>query len=150
MERTTEFHFTMSNDNRTESGLYVKPLVSFAVLDMFSIVNDFALCAFISLFGVFTNTANIIVYSRMGFSESSNINFFALSLIDFLVSLVTWLLKLLYSPVFKELSTGPTTTMVAVALSPAMMVTVCGSAMTTALISTERCLCVVFPLKVRL
>ncbi|RUS70874.1 hypothetical protein EGW08_021363 [Elysia chlorotica] len=149
MELTTELYPTLSGDNETVNGPHIKPLVSFAVLDMFSLVNDFALCAFISLFGVFTNTANIIVYSKMGFSESSNINFFALSLVDLCLSLVTFLLKLFYSPVLRELSSGVTTTMVAISLSPAMMVSVCGSAMMTALISTERCLCVVFPLKIK-
>ena len=141
---------TMVDDNRTESGPHVKPLVSIDVLDLFSIVNDFALCSFLSLFGVVSNTANIIVYSRIGFSESSNINFLALSVIDLLVSLVTFFLKMFYSPVFSNLRTGPTTSMVALTLSPAMMVTVCGSAMMTTLISTERCLCVVFPLKVKI
>ncbi|KAK3737935.1 hypothetical protein RRG08_028559 [Elysia crispata] len=140
---------TMVDDNRTESGPHVKPLVSIDVLDLFSIVNDFALCSFLSLFGVVSNTANIIVYSRIGFSESSNINFLALSVIDLLVSLVTFFLKMFYSPVFSNLRTGPTTSMVALTLSPAMMVTVCGSAMMTTLISTERCLCVVFPLKIK-
>ncbi|KAK3745308.1 hypothetical protein RRG08_014456 [Elysia crispata] len=135
--------------NTTGSGAFVEPLVSVAVMDMFSLVNDFFLCSFISCFGIFTNTANIIVYSRMGLSESSNINFLALSVLDFLVSFITFFLKFMYSPILRDLSTGPTTSMIAASLSPAMLCVVGASAMMTALISTERFLCVVFPLKVR-
>ncbi|RUS70873.1 hypothetical protein EGW08_021362 [Elysia chlorotica] len=135
------------DDNRTEGGSHIKPLVSYELLDTFSIVNDFALCSSVSLFGIFSNIANVIVYSKIGFAESSNINFLALSVIDFLVSVVTFFLKIFYSPVLRGLSTGPTTSILAIGLSPAMMVTVGASAMMTALISAERCLCVVFPLR---
>ena len=136
--------------NTTGSGAFMEPLVSVAVMDMFSLVNDFFLCSFISCFGIFTNTANIIVYCRMGLSESSNINFLALSVLDFFVSFITFFLKFMYSPILRDLSTGPTTSMIAASLSPAMLCVVGASAMMTALISTERFLCVVFPLKVRI
>ncbi|RUS74385.1 hypothetical protein EGW08_017866 [Elysia chlorotica] len=138
-----------ANQATSAPGYFVKPLVSVAVMDMFSVVNGFGLCSLLSFLGVFTNIANIIVYARMGLSETSNINFLALSVLDFFVSLVTFFLKFLYSPVLRSLSTGPITTHISMSLSPAMMSTVGASAMMTALISTERCLCVVFPLKVK-
>ncbi|RUS74383.1 hypothetical protein EGW08_017864 [Elysia chlorotica] len=145
----TEVSLTVVKENTTETVSYIQPLVSYAVMDMFLIVNDFALGCSISLLGVFTNTANIIVYYKMGLSESSNINFLALSVTDFFVSIITFFMKFMYNPVLRELSTGPITTIVSTSLSPASLCAVGGSAMMTALISTERCLCVVFPLKVK-
>ena len=150
MSVTAEVPLTMAIDNRTGSGSRVTPLVSFAVMDMFSVVNGFALTSIISIFGIFTNTANIIVYCRMGLSESSNINFLALSVIDFFVSFITFFLKLFFSSYLRQLSTGPVTFMISNSLGPAMLVAVGGSALMTALISTERWFCVVFPLQVRI
>ena len=149
MSMVTDLTSIMVNDNRTGSGEFLKPLVSVAIMDIFSVVNGFVLSSFISCLGIFTNTANIIVYSRMGLSESSNINFLALWVIDFFVSFVTFFLKFLYSPILRDLSTGPMTSTISTSLGPIMLCAVGASAMMTALISTERFLCVVFPLKVR-
>ncbi|RUS76950.1 hypothetical protein EGW08_015299 [Elysia chlorotica] len=141
-----------SSTNQTGRGscTLLDPLVSVALMDIFLMVNDFVLCSLLSFLGVFTNIANIVVYARMGLSETSKINFLALSVLDFFVSLVTFFLKFLYSPVLKHLSTGPITTRISTSLSPPMLCTIGASAMMTALISTERCLCVVFPLKVKM
>ena len=127
---------------------FVRPLVSYATVNIFLLVNDFALCCSISLFGVFTNILNIIVFGKMGFSESSNLNFLALSIFDFMVSLVTFLSRTLHAPIMKGLSASAMIKHVGLALSLSMIVFQCGSAVVTALISTERCVCVVFPLKV--
>ena len=130
----------MELDNRTSSRPVITPLVSYEVEDMLLFINNLAICCSISFLGVFTNIGNIIVFSKMGFSESSNVNFFALSVFDFFVSLLTLLTKAFYTPATRKVSHVTT---------PIMIVALCGSAMMTALISTERCLCVAFPLKVR-
>ena len=127
---------------------FVRPLVSYAILNIFLLVNDFALCCFISLFGVFTNILSIIVFCKMGFSEISNLNFLALSVFDFMVSLVTFLSRTLFSPIMRGHSEVAMIMHVSTAISLSMIVFQCGSAVITALISTERCVCVVFPLKV--
>ncbi|GFS15329.1 chemosensory receptor A [Elysia marginata] len=127
----------------------VTPLVSYALLNYFAVINLFVFVAPASLLGVFTNIANIIVYTKMGLSESSNVNFLVLSVFDLLYSVASLLMRLLYSPIFWSLSEAPVMMGVSHGLSHGMVVMTCGSAMMTALISTERCVCVVFPLKVK-
>ena len=133
----------LNPSNRTQIAPVVRPLISYAVLNWFLLVNNLALTCIISLIGVFTNIANIIVFYKIGFSENSNVNFFALSVFDSLVSLLTVVSKMLYSDFigYKMLMLSQVTSLVQIAI-------MCGSAMITTLISTERCLYVVFPLRV--
>ena len=146
---TTEVHPTMDSPNATSLIPIIRPLVGLAFMDILFIDNVFGFTLPFSLLGVSTNIANIIVYYQIGLSESSNVNFFTLSVFDFFVSLTSFISRLLYSPFLRDLSTGPLTTYMAHCLSHAWVVVTCGSVMMTALISTERCVCVVFPLKVR-
>ena len=145
---TIEVHPTMDSPNTTSLAPIIRPLVSLALMDILFIANFFGFILPFSLLGVSTNIANIIVYYQIGLSESSNVNFFTLSVFDFFVSLTSFLSRLLYNPILRDLSTGPLTTYIAHCLSHTWIVVTCGSAMMTALISTERCVCVVFPLKV--
>ena len=140
----------MDSPNATSLAPIIRPLVSLAMMDILSIAIAFGFTLPFSMLGVFTNMANIIVYYQIGLSESSNINFFTLSVFDFFVSLISFTQILLYSPFLRDLSTGPLTTYIAHCLSHAWIVVTCGTTMMTALISTERCVYVVFPLKVSL
>ena len=146
---TTEVHPTIDSPNATSLAPIIRPLVSLALMDILSMANVFGVTLPFSLLGVSTNIANIIVYYQIGLSESSNVNFFTLSVFDFFASLTLFIPRVLYSPFLRDLSTGPLTTYIAHCLSHAWIVVICGSTMMTALISTERCVCVVFPLKVR-
>ena len=146
---TTEVYPTMDSPNATSFAPIIRPLMSLALMDILFIANFFGFTLPFSLLGVSTNIANIIVYYQIGLSESSNVHFFTLSVFDFFVSLTSFMSRLLYNPILRDLSTGPLTTYMAHCLSHAWIVVTCGSAMMTALISTERCVCVVFPLKVR-
>ena len=146
---TTEVHPTMDSPYATSLIPIIRPLVGLALMDILFIANVFGFTLPFSLLGVSTNIANIIVYYQIGLSESSNVNFFTLSVFDFFASLTSFISRMLYSPFLRDLSTGPLTTYMAHCLSHAWVVVTCGSAMMTALISTERCVCVVFPLKVR-
>ena len=139
----TEGHLAMDLDNRTSVGPTVKSLVSPATLNVFLLVNNLTLCCTLSAFGIFTNLVNIIVYCKMGFSENINAKFCALSVFDFLLSLFTLITKLFYSRVVggRNLAASQITTL-------PRFVAACGSNMMTALISAERCVCVLFPLKV--
>ena len=143
MQLTTEVLSAMDVSNGTTAGPRVKRLISYAVVDIIVLVNDLSICCPINLIGVFTNIANIIVFCRMGFSESSNMNFFTLSVFDFLVSVFMFLTKVLNNRLASEAAND-----VSQSTAFALVVATGGSAMMTALISTERYLCVVFPLKV--
>ncbi|GFR84142.1 chemosensory receptor A [Elysia marginata] len=142
-------HPGMDDHNTTSRQLFTTPLVSLKLMDTFFIANNFIFTLPFSLLGVSTNIANIIVYYRMGFSESSNANFLVLSAFDLLVSIFSFTGRLLYNPFLRDISTGPITMYISHCLSHAMTVFMGGSSMMTALIAVERCVCVVFPLKVR-
>ena len=127
---------------------FVTPLVSYRVYLLFALVNDHFLACSISLFGMFTNSANIAVFLRMGFAESTNISFFALSIIDLLICFYTFTGKLLYSywlytlhGNYKTREAGHGSTFIAFATTGV-------GAWVTAIISLERCFCIMFPLKV--
>ena len=139
----------MDLSNKTMKWPQITPLVSVAILDIVLFVGNVAFCCTISFAGVFTNLANIIVFTKMGFSESSNINFFALSAFDLFISLVQLLSKFIYSFFLRGVNSEPVLNVVTSTLTYLMWVAIGGSAMITALISTERCLCVLFPLQVR-
>ena len=139
----------MDLHNKTQIWSIVTPLISYALLETFFLFNFFLLTGPMCLLGIFTNIANIIVYCKMGFSETSNVNFLVLSGFDLFVSLISLVARGLMNPLLRQLSNWPVLNYMSHAHSYAMIVVISGSAMMTALISTERCVCVVFPLKVR-
>ncbi|KAK3788685.1 hypothetical protein RRG08_042336 [Elysia crispata] len=125
------------------------PLVSFRIYTLFALVNDHLLTCSISFFGIFTNSANIAVFLKMGFAESTNISFFALSIIDLLISAYTLIGKLLYSPWLYSLHRNYQTIEGGHGISFVMFATTGVGAWVTAIISLERCFCIMFPLKVK-
>ncbi|RUS73887.1 hypothetical protein EGW08_018357 [Elysia chlorotica] len=140
----------MDNNNNTIASWHtIKPLLSLAAIDILSYIIYFTITAPVSLLGIFTNIANVIVYCKMGFSESSNAHFLALAVFDFFFSLIQLMMRTLYNPVFKGLHNRALLMYLSHCLSHGLYVMVGGSAMMTALIATERCVCVVFPLKVK-
>ncbi|GFR59989.1 chemosensory receptor A [Elysia marginata] len=146
-ERPLLLHLPMNNGS--SNILVVTSLVSYALLDSFIMVDDFMITFPMSLLGVFTNIANAIVFCKLGFSDNSNVNFLALSVFDFFVSVISFVTRVLLCPLLRHLSIEPTMRYIAHCLSHALIIVTCGGAMMTALIALERCVCVVFPLKVR-
>ncbi|GFS24157.1 chemosensory receptor A [Elysia marginata] len=144
-----EEHLLTVLPNTTKHGQAgVVPLVSYRVYTYFALVNDLVLICSISTFGIFTNAANIVVFLKMGFVESTNISFFALAILDLLICVYTTIAKLMYSPWLIRLHHNPNTVELGHAVS--MIVLFCGGAgaWVTAIISLERCFCIMFPLKV--
>ena len=137
--------------NRTDHNPQVIPLVSAYVAVMFGYVNALALAVFTGAVGLVTNTANISVYLKMGFSETTNISFFALSIFDLLVSASTVLAQITYNqPVSgMRLSSGVPISEIGIAACYVMYPCLGCSAWITAILSIERCLCIATPLKVR-
>ncbi|RUS74451.1 hypothetical protein EGW08_017789 [Elysia chlorotica] len=129
----------------------MSPLVSFYVYKLFRIVIDLALIFSLALFGCLSNVINIIVYLKMGLADTTTINILALSTLDFLACATTLLTVMSFSPFtagwtlpsgagLLELGFGAF-----IVYYPAVT---CG-AWVTALLSVERCLCIVFPLKIK-
>ncbi|KAK3772873.1 hypothetical protein RRG08_024058 [Elysia crispata] len=104
-----------------------------------------------SLLGIVTNVLNIAVFTRMGLHETTTISMLALAVSDLICCILTSWVVLCYIPAFRDLPSLPfISTEVATALGGSFKVYVTRTGgMLTALITVERCLCVVAPLKVK-
>ncbi|GFR85048.1 chemosensory receptor A [Elysia marginata] len=139
----------MSND--TDSSQGILPFTSYYIYTIFAHVNGLFLILGFGLFGVLSNTANIIVYAKMGFSDTVNISLLALSACDLIVSLSSLVVMFSSNPLFVNfrLPSGVDLEEVAFVAGTVFMYPCLGlGACVTAILSTERCLSVVLPLKV--
>ncbi|KAK3711796.1 hypothetical protein RRG08_037000 [Elysia crispata] len=137
--------------NGTDTELPITPILSVYVSTIIAYINTYVLGILIGVVGVFTNTANISVYWRMGLSKTTNISFFALSIFDLLVSLSTVIVQVTTNqPVsVKRLSSGAPVSELGMGLCFIMYPCLGCSAWTTAILTIERCFCISTPLKVR-
>lgn len=113
-------------------------------------INLSIICSTVSLFGIVTNIINITVFVRQGFKETINISLLGLAISD-LCSLVSLLwLGICYNPFFRysdlpiltvdlQHFTGGWTHVIFTRITIFI----------TAFITLERCICIVFPLKVK-
>ncbi|GFO26308.1 peptide receptor gpcr [Plakobranchus ocellatus] len=108
----------------------------------------------IGIFGVIGNILIILVYMRLGFSETIHVSYLALAISDLLCILsVIWiaicntpLINLLLNRLLIVTNLSPFTQLTGARPHLVFSKT---TALITAWISTERCLCVVFPMKVK-
>ncbi|KAH9514457.1 hypothetical protein Btru_025308 [Bulinus truncatus] len=137
------------------SALIVDVPRSFDLIDdgakhIYELVNYVIFCNIFSVFGVFSNMANIIVFYRQGLNSTVNISFTGLAVSD-LCSLVTLLwFNVCVNPLF--VNSG-------VPMSPSEVQHLTGgfphacfariTCWITVYVTGERCLCVILPLKVR-
>ena len=141
----TRLLFQLLNDTTVLSN-YDIPGRVFSIL-MESISYGIIVVAF---FGMTGNIIIIITFTKMGFSESINISYCALCISDILCIIAFSWNALCFIPAFTDLD---------LPFIPSEIVIVTGgsaveifsetTAWITAFISLERCLCVVFPLKVK-
>ena len=138
--------------NRTDTELPITLMLNPYVSTIIAYINTYVLGILIGVVGVFTNTANISVYWRMGLSKTTNISFFALSIFDLLVSLSTVIVQVTRNqPVsVMRLPSGAPVSELGMGLCFIMHPCLGCSAWTTAILTIERCLCISTPLKVRL
>ncbi|GFR93556.1 peptide receptor GPCR [Elysia marginata] len=116
----------------------------------FELVFNLVLTFSFSVTGVLTNIANMIVFAKNGFSETTNINFFALSVSDLLI--VVWFLikNLCENPLLVHSSPLFVTLRDFFIITIPIYHAVQGyGAWVTAFITVERTVCIVYPLKVR-
>ena len=130
----------------------IKPIVSTNTLLIFGYVNGTVLAVIVGVLGMLTNAANITVYLKMGLSETATISFFSLSIIDLLVSASTALTQLTYNFPVTGVTLPSGAPLSELGLGSCFILYPClgCSAWVTAILSTERCLCIAMPLKVRI
>ncbi|GFR93947.1 LOW QUALITY PROTEIN: chemosensory receptor B [Elysia marginata] len=138
--------------NVTDLSQGILPIVSFYVYTiLFQVIGVFLINSF-GLLGIVSNTANIIVYVKMGLSETANISLLALSTCDLIVSLCVLLASNCANPLLlatKRLPSGASIKEITYVASSVLYNCLGLGACVTAILSTERCLCVIFPLKVK-
>ena len=135
------------NTSATDSAII--PVVGYYVYSIIMFVLGCSLTSAVALFGVFSNIANITVYYSMGLHETTSINFFTLAISDLIVSVATIVVEMTLNPqTMVTLPAGALTLQSGFAAS--FIVYSCSglSAWITTLLSIERCLCIIFPLKV--
>ena len=151
MQETPDLLAVASFTNVTEKNLHhITPIISFYVLKIIGYTNGFFLTTLVGVLGIVTNTANISVYFKMGLSETTNINFFSLSISDLLVSLSAVLVQLTYNPPVSvmKLPSGAPLSEIGMAACYIQFPCMGCSAWITAVLSVERYLCISMPLKV--
>ncbi|CAG5118999.1 unnamed protein product, partial [Candidula unifasciata] len=112
-------------------------------------INFCYICQFIDVIGTATNIVNIICFIKQGFRDTVNISLFALSVADLICLLALLLNNILLNPLIYDLPFFPFDPFEIVYITAFWPHVVFAriSACITAFISTERCLCVAFPLK---
>ena len=99
MQETPDMLAVTAFTNVTETNLHhISPIISFYVSRIIGYINGYVLTIIAGVFGIFTNTANISVYLKMGLSETTNISFFSLSISDLLVSMSAVVVQITYNP----------------------------------------------------
>ncbi|KAK3751503.1 hypothetical protein RRG08_030528 [Elysia crispata] len=139
----------LSRNSSIIADLPITPLVSYYVYTIVMYVLGVSLTSALAMFGVFSNTVNIIVFYKMGFQETTNINFFSLAINDLMASCGNLLVEIFQSPFMKidELPQG-SLILQTTYLASFVVYSCCGfGALITAVLAMERCLCIVFPLK---
>ncbi|CAL1530680.1 unnamed protein product, partial [Lymnaea stagnalis] len=125
-------------------------LVSDENRTVIEVVNYVFLCGFISLFGIASNSINIVIFFKQGLRTTMNISFFGLAISD-LCSLISLLFFTILLNPLVENSDIPM-------ISREIQYLVAGwpyvcftriTSLITAFVTAERCLCITCPLKVK-
>ena len=139
--------------NVTETNLhYSTPTISDPLYRIIVYINGYILTITVGAADIFTNAANISVYLKMGLSETTNINFFSLSIFDLLISATAVLVQLTYNPPVSvmKLPSGAPVSELGMAACYIMYPCMSYSACITAFLSVERCLCISTPSRVKI
>ena len=128
----------------------VTPLVSYHTFVIFNIAINFFLESPLALFGCVSNAINIAVYLKMGMAETTTINFLALSTIDLLACATIFITVVTFNPFTLDWTLPSGGKLAEIAFAAFIVLYPClgCGAWVTALLSVERCLCIVLPLKV--
>ncbi|KAK3796789.1 hypothetical protein RRG08_045795 [Elysia crispata] len=130
----------------------VLPFLSDELYKVLHLVFGVASVLIIGSIAIPINVANISVFWKMGLSDLSNLKFFVLSIFDFLTSILIMLIPFISPPLDSMMGSHYVTyiTITELFAAPVMYAAMACGAWTTAIISMERCICVLLPLKVKL
>ncbi|GFN82387.1 RNA-directed DNA polymerase from mobile element jockey [Plakobranchus ocellatus] len=135
--------------NITESGPEeIIPLIDYELYYIIRLSTGAILTTTIAAIGVFTNTINIIVYAKMGLQETTNINFFSLAIVDWL-SAVCLIVMVISNQIDVRLPSGAKADEITNLTSFILYAASGTGAFITTILSMERCLCIVIPLRVK-
>ena len=79
----------------------MRPLISYYVYTIVMYVLGFSLTTVLALLGVFSNAANIIVFCKLGFQESTNISLHPRAINDLMASTANVVVEISQSPFLK-------------------------------------------------
>ncbi|GFO01752.1 peptide receptor gpcr [Plakobranchus ocellatus] len=132
--------FVSANTSTTER--ITRPLVHPTAFYLVSLSLGQTVTVGVAIMGVFSNISNLIVFSKLGLSETSNMNFFALAVSDLVTVSCYILLGFCYTPLvtYKDLT---------YLVMPPLQTSLGYGSMLTALMSIERCIYVTVPLKAK-
>ena len=132
--------------NETNRVRNISQFVGYKTYILFPLINGFGLTNTIAVFGVFSNSLNIIVYLKLGLRETTNISFLALGISDWLFCVCSFLSVTCHLSEISPYGAAMTNldTEISVVTLPCLGL----GAWVIVLLSAERCLCIVMPLKV--
>ena len=129
----------------TEAGF-----ISDAGREIVQMVNTVALTNAIVVFGLASNTTNILVFLRQGFRESTTVTLFSLSLLDLLSLILLSANTVFFVPGFRQSSqVAATLYRYRIVFGQAWHVTRLIAVWITLLVTVERCIAIASPLKVK-
>ena len=120
------------------------------VSEILQLTTSTTLLSIISFIGIGANIINVIIYFRNGFQESASVTFFTLSISDLCISISCFVISVFIwvSHLSDGLSIDPFSFIEAIPV-PILGVYYVISTSAATYLSVERCMCVVFPLKVK-
>ena len=126
----------------------IQPLVSLELRDtLLGVINIPNLV--VAIAGILTNTLNMLAFHRMGFHNTTNISFFSLAIADFTCEWLYASVAVLRLNISGVIDLGVDFTDAQYLFAPVILgVSTLGS-WVTAIISVERCCCIVFPVTVK-
>ncbi|KAK0056195.1 growth hormone secretagogue receptor type 1 [Biomphalaria pfeifferi] len=141
---------TLNSSFTNSENPWKSDLISDSVKQIYELLNYVVICNILSVFGIFSNIINIIVFCRQGLNSTVNISFLAMAVSD-LCSFVTLLwFNVCVNPLFVN-SDVPMDSSEVQHLTGGFPHN-CFMRITcwiTVYITAERCLCIVSPLKVK-
>ncbi|KAK3752623.1 hypothetical protein RRG08_008766 [Elysia crispata] len=125
-------------------------LISKEIRDIIIIINMAILCQALSVFGVFANIINIVVFIKQGFQDAMTVTLTGLAVADLGIATCAVWLSICYNPLFQQLEL-PFLPLQIVYLTAGLPRLSCSrvSSWVLALATFERCLCIAMPFKVR-